>query len=142
MCQECTEMRLRCYYIACIRQSREEQNSEPYWAWLRVTAICLFHNSLIIHAIIHQIVFGYFDLYVNTTIIWGWSIYVKTHISHTKSINIPISIRLTILAPIIIGFDIHLNGIHYPTVNMQDFRYWLCTSILDFWSAGILTRHM
>ncbi len=28
-----------------------------------VIAICLFHNSLIIHGIIHQIVFGYFVLY-------------------------------------------------------------------------------
>ncbi len=26
-------------------------------------AICFFHNSLIINGIIHQIVFGYFDLY-------------------------------------------------------------------------------
>ncbi len=35
----------------------------PYKAALRVYCYLFFHNSLIIHGIIHQIVFGYFDLY-------------------------------------------------------------------------------
>ncbi len=36
----------------------------PYQAALRVYCYLFFHNSLIIHSIIHQMVFGYFDLYV------------------------------------------------------------------------------
>ncbi len=35
----------------------------PYQVVLRVYCYLFFHNSLIIHGIINQIVFGYFDLY-------------------------------------------------------------------------------
>ncbi len=39
-------------------------------------------------------------------------------------------------------WGICLNRTNYPIINMQDFRYWLCTSMYDlFWSAGIATLY-
>ncbi len=52
-------------------------------------------------------------------------IYVKTHISNTKSFNIRVSIRLTTLPHMLNGYEICLNTTNYPIINMQDFIYWL-----------------
>ncbi len=42
---------------------REFKKKKKQKCTYRFTGICLFQNSLIIHGIIHQIVFEYFDLY-------------------------------------------------------------------------------
>ncbi len=55
---------------------------------------------------------------------------VKTHFSHTKSFNIPVSIGRPTLAHMLNGYEICLNKTNYPIFNMQYFRYWLCISIL------------
>ncbi len=53
------------------------------------------------------------------------------HISHTKSFNIPVSIALAALAHTINVYEICLNTTNYLIFNMQDFGYYLWTSILD-----------
>ncbi len=66
--------------------------------------------------------------------------YVKMHISCTKSLNIPISIAFATLAHMINVYEICLNTTNYPIFNMQGFIYCLWTFILKlFWSAGIAT---
>ncbi len=45
--------------------------------------------------------------------------------------NIYFSIALTTLAHMLNGYDICFKTMNYPIFNMQDFRYWLCTSVLD-----------
>ncbi len=69
-------------------------------------------------------IFTYYVCHIN---ILQWVIfgnnqfcYVKTHISHTQSFNIPVSIRLTTLADIL----------NYSIFNMQYFKCRLCISIL------------
>ncbi len=66
-------------------------------------------------------------------VVWK-PIYVKTHISLTKSLNISVSIWLRTLGYMLNEYEICLNTTNYLTVNMQDFRYWLCTFISDCFS--------
>ncbi len=62
----------------------------------------------------------------------GWEpIYINTHISHTKYFSIPILSGFTMLDYIVKGHEICLNITNYPNFNMQDFKYLLCTSILN-----------
>ncbi len=63
--------------------------------------------------------------------IWGYPIYVKTHISHTISFNIPVSFGLTTLSHMLNSYKICLNTTNYLIFIMQDFIYWLWTSIVD-----------
>ncbi len=48
-----------------------------------------------------------------------------------KSFNIPVSVGLTTPAHMLNGYKICLNTTNYLIFNIQDFRYWLCCSILD-----------
>ncbi len=52
-----------------------------------------------------------------------YPIYVKTHISHTNSFNIHVSIGLITLADMLIGYEVCLNTTNYPICIMQDFKY-------------------
>ncbi len=63
--------------------------------------------------------------------------YVKMHISHTKSFNIPVSIALATLAHKINVYEIYFNTTNYLIFNMQDFRYCLWTSILDCYPNNV-----
>ncbi len=45
--------------------------------------------------------------------ILGYPIYVKTHISHTKSFNIPVSIWSATLADMLYGYEIYCNTTNY-----------------------------
>ncbi len=50
--------------------------------------------------------------------ILGWPIYVKTHISHIKSFNKPVSIGFTTLAYMLNGYQICLNTTNYTIYNI------------------------
>ncbi len=63
----------------------------------------------------------------------------KTHISYTNSFNIPVSIGLTTLAHMLNLYGICLNTTNHMIFNMRDFRYLLCTSILDCFSHVVTT---
>ncbi len=63
---------------------------------------------------------------------------MSTHTFQTKFFNIPASIGLNLFAHIINGYDICLKTTQYPIVNMQDFRYWMCTSTLDYFGQLVL----
>ncbi len=52
--------------------------------------------------------------------IWGWAIDVKTPISHTKSVNIPISIGHTILAHMLKWYDKCLSDFQYARFQILD----------------------
>ncbi len=115
-------------------QNSFPNTSKPYQVLLRVFWHWYFPNSLIIHCIIHEIVSGYFDLYLLISlkgqfIKTGCMIFGYNQFSHTKSFNI--LIVLTILAHMINGYEICFNATNYLIYNMQSFIYWLCTSILD-----------
>ncbi len=68
-------------------------------------------------------------------------IYVKTHISHPKSFNIPVSIGLT-LAHMLNGYEICLNKTNCPIFNMQDFIYCLCTCNLNCFGQVVFPQCM
>ncbi len=53
------------------------------------------------------------------------------HISHTTSVKKLLSIALATLAHMINVYEICLNTTNYPIFNMQDFIYYMWTSILD-----------
>ncbi len=51
--------------------------------------------------------------------IWGLPIYVKTHIPHTKSFNIPVSIGFTTLAQMLNGYDACLSDFQYARFQIS-----------------------
>ncbi len=50
---------------------------------------------------------------------------------------IPVSIGLTIPVHMLNRYEIYLNTTNYPICNMQDLRYWLCTSILEYFGQVV-----
>ncbi len=59
-------------------------------------------------------------------------------LKHTKSFNIPISIGFITFTHMLNGYEICLNTKIGPIFNMQDFRYQLCTSIVDCFGQMVL----
>ncbi len=56
----------------------------------------------------------------------------KSSFSYAKSFNIPVSIALATLAHMIDVYEICFNTTNYLIFNMQDFRYCLWSSNLDY----------
>ncbi len=54
----------------------------------------------------------------------------------------PVSIRLTTHAQMLNMYEICLNTTNYLIFNMQDFRYWLCTFMLDCFGHVWLLFHI
>ncbi len=52
-------------------------------------------------------------------------------ILHTKSFNIRVSIELTTLAHMLNVNEICLIRPNNAIFNVKDFKYWLCTSVLE-----------
>ncbi len=73
---------------------------------------------------------------MNRCVIFGDNQFISKHTFHI-SFKIPVSIDL--LAHMLNGDDISLNTTNYSIFNMQDFRNWLWSSMLDLlWSGGIM----
>ncbi len=68
-------------------------------------------------------------------VILGDNQFVSRHILHTKSFNMPVSYGLTTVAHLLNGYEVCLNTTNCLIVNMSKFRYWMCTSILDYFGS-------
>ncbi len=87
----------------------------------------------IVNNLINENVFVLKVLIKTEHVIFGLYQFMPKHILHiyTKSLNIPLSFGLTILAYMLNIQYICFNASHYRIINIKDFRYWLCTSIVD-----------
>ncbi len=74
--------------------------------------------------------------------IWELPIYVKVHICHIKSFNMPLLIEVPTLPHMLHGYEICLNS------TLSDIKYARCQILVVqlhiglFWSAGIPTVYL
>ncbi len=87
----------------------------------------------IFNNLINEIEFPYKVQHINTrcVIFVGNQFMSKHTFAYRKSFSIPVLIGQTTSDHILYGNVTRLNTTNYQICNMQDLRYWLCSSILD-----------